>query len=86
MMHAISSLKEGSTHNKKVNPKIMETQITTTDPWTMYIYSLKSPVSKQKYPKRLAKLFAFAGLPNSSDVIIFWCPHPSKVILKLGCC
>lgn len=39
----------------------MDTQ--TTDAWTMYIYSLKSVISKQKYPQRLAKFFAFAGLP-----------------------
>jgi hypothetical protein len=50
-----------------VNSEIMETQ-TTTDAWTMYIYSLKSPVSKQKYPKRLAKFFAFAGLPTDIPV------------------
>jgi hypothetical protein len=44
----------------------MENQTTAaaTDVWMMYIYSLKSPVSKQKYPKRLAKFFAFAGLPQ----------------------
>jgi hypothetical protein len=59
---------------KKVNQK-MENQTTTntssstiTDAWTMYIYSLKSPVSKQKYPKRLAKFFAFAGLPQDIPI------------------
>jgi len=48
----------------------MENQTTTTatDAWTMYIYSLKSPVSKQKYPKRLAKFFAFAGLPQDISI------------------
>jgi hypothetical protein len=34
----------------------------------MYIYSLKSPLSKQKYPKRLAKFFAFAGLPQDISI------------------
>ena len=34
----------------------------------MYIYSLKSPVSKQKYPQRLAKFFAFAGLPQDISI------------------
>jgi integrase len=67
VVHAISSLKEGSPEQKKVNPKIMETP-TTTDAWAMYIYSLKSPVSKQKYPKRLAKFFAFAGLPQDIPI------------------
>jgi hypothetical protein len=45
----------------------MENQ-TTTDAWTMYLYSLKSPVSKQKYPQRLAKFFAFAGLPQDISI------------------
>jgi hypothetical protein len=40
----------------------------TTDAWTLYIYSLKSPVSKQKYPQRLAKFFAFAGLPQDISI------------------
>jgi hypothetical protein len=34
----------------------------------MYIYSLKSPVSKQKYPQRLAKFFEFAGLPQDISI------------------
>ena len=54
----------------------MENQTTThtsslssaTDAWTLYIYSLKSPVSKQKYPQRLAKFFAFAGLPQDISI------------------
>jgi hypothetical protein len=45
----------------------MENQ-TTTDAWTMYLYSLKSPVSKQKYPQRLARFFAFAGLPQDISI------------------
>src|SRR5918996_1918682 len=48
--------------------QIMETHSTTTDVWMMYIYSLKSPVSKQKYPKRLAKFFVFAGLPQDISI------------------
>jgi len=49
----------------------MENQTTTTpttDAWTMYLYSLKSPVSKQKYPQRLAKFFVFAGLPQDISI------------------
>ena len=43
-MPAISSLKEGSSHNKKVNPKLIESQTTssTVGARTVYIYSLKS--------------------------------------------
>jgi hypothetical protein len=51
-----------------VKPEKMETRNTTTDAWTMYIYPLKSPLSKQKYPQRLAKFFAFAGLPQDISV------------------
>ncbi|AIF83207.1 hypothetical protein NTE_01134 [Candidatus Nitrososphaera evergladensis SR1] len=37
---------------------------TQTDPWTMFLYSLKSPVPKVKYSHRLATFLAFAGLPS----------------------
>lgn len=39
-----------------------------TDPWTLYMYSLKSPASKEKYPQRLAKFLAFAGLPVDKPI------------------
>jgi hypothetical protein len=68
-----------------VNRAIMETQTTAaTDAWTMYIYSLKSPVSKQKYPQRLAKFFAFADRPQDipieeqNNTIIQDCPCNGK--------
>jgi hypothetical protein len=59
----------------------MGTQTTTTDAWTMYIYSLKSPISKQKYPKRLAKFFAFAGQPQDISI-----EEHSKVFVTKAAC
>lgn len=39
-----------------------------TDPWTLYMYSLKSPVSKVKYAKRLARFLIFAGMPADKPI------------------
>ncbi len=33
-----------------------------TSIWSQYLYALKSPVSKEKYQKRLEKFFDFIGL------------------------
>lgn len=65
-MLLVLSRRAHHTRKKNVNSKMTETQ--TIDPWTMYIYSLKSPLSKQKYPLRLAKFFAFAGLPTDISI------------------
>jgi len=42
-------------------------QTTATDAWTMYIYSLKSPVFKQKYPKRLTNI-EYSGFPQDISI------------------
>jgi hypothetical protein len=91
-MLAISSLNESSSHNKKVNPKIIETQTTSSriDAWVMYTYSLKFPVYKQKYPKRLAKFFCVwrspLGYSNGRVVEDVCCKSNSYIIwgCKLG--
>jgi len=31
------------------------------DTWSLYLYSMKSPVTRQKYQKRLEKFFDFFG-------------------------
>ncbi|MDF2727211.1 MAG: hypothetical protein K0S84_754 [Nitrososphaera sp.] len=64
-MPAISSLKEGSSHNKKVNPKLIESQTTssTVGARTVYIYSLKSLAYNQKYPRGWLRFFVFEGPP-----------------------
>ena len=62
-MPAISSLKEGSSHNKKVNPKLIESQTTSVGARTVYIYSLKSLAYNQKYPRGWLRFFVFEGPP-----------------------
>jgi transcription initiation factor TFIIIB Brf1 subunit/transcription initiation factor TFIIB len=36
------------------------------DTWSLYLYALKSPVTRQKYQKRLEKFFDFLGLEGST--------------------
>jgi hypothetical protein len=37
-----------------------------SNPWTLYLYSMKSPVTRDKYQKRLGKFFDFIGLEGST--------------------
>jgi hypothetical protein len=36
------------------------------DTWSLYLYALKSPVTRQKYQKRLEKFFDFLGIEDST--------------------
>jgi hypothetical protein len=36
------------------------------DTWSLYLYALKSPVTRQKYQKRLEKFFDFTGMEGST--------------------
>jgi hypothetical protein len=36
------------------------------DHWTLYLYAMKSPVTRDKYQKRLGKFFDFIGLEGST--------------------
>jgi integrase len=36
------------------------------DTWSLYLYALKSPVTRQKYQKRLEKFFDFLGMEGST--------------------
>ena len=38
------------------------------DIWSLYLYALKSPVTREKYQKRLEKFFDFLGLEGT----LFW--------------
>ncbi len=38
----------------------------TTDTWSLYLYAMKSPVTRQKYQKRLEKFFDFIGLKGAT--------------------
>ena len=37
-----------------------------SDHWTLYLYTMKSPVTRDKYEKRLGKFFDFVRLEASS--------------------
>jgi hypothetical protein len=37
-----------------------------SDHWTLYLYAMKSPVTRDKYQKRLGKLFDFLRLEGST--------------------
>jgi hypothetical protein len=37
-----------------------------SDHWTLYLYSMKSPVTRDKYQKRLGKFFDFLGLEGAT--------------------
>jgi hypothetical protein len=36
------------------------------DTWSLYLYALKSPVTRQKYQKRLEKFFDFLGMEGAT--------------------
>ena len=36
------------------------------NPWTMYLYAMKSPVTRDKYQKRLGKFFEFIRLEGAA--------------------
>jgi integrase len=36
------------------------------DPWSLYLYAMKSPVTREKYQKRLEKFFDFLGLKGET--------------------
>ena len=36
--------------------------------WTLYLYAMKSPVTRDKYQKRLGKFFDFLGLEGYSTI------------------
>jgi hypothetical protein len=36
------------------------------DTWSLYLYALKSPMTRQKYQKRLEKFFDFLGIEGST--------------------
>jgi hypothetical protein len=38
--------------------------ISQLDPWSLYLYAMKSPITKLKYQKRLSSFFEYIGLPG----------------------
>ena len=37
-----------------------------TDPYSMFLYALKSPLTRKKYEALLAKFFNFASIPGKT--------------------
>ncbi len=36
------------------------------DPWSLFIYAMKAPMTRDKYQTRVAKFFDFAGIPGTT--------------------
>ena len=47
-------------------PQKQDSIITQIDPWSLYLYAMKSPVTRLKYQKRLAKFLEHSGLDGST--------------------
>ncbi len=52
--------------NKQVVDNINQNKELDQDEWSLYLYSLKSPVTRQKYQKRLEKFYDFIGVEGST--------------------
>ena len=49
-----------------------------SNPWTLYLYAMKSPVTRDKYQKRLGKFFDFLRLEGGSI------EHKSRVFVEMA--
>jgi hypothetical protein len=45
---------------------VVENNNRELDLWSRYLYALKSPVTREKYQKRLEKFFDFLGLDGKN--------------------
>jgi hypothetical protein len=44
----------------------VEVEQLQSDPWTLYLYAMKSPVTREKYQKRLGKFLDFLALEGAT--------------------
>ena len=44
-----------------------EESISQQDPWSLYLYAMKSPITSQKHQKRLSSFLKYIGLPGSIE-------------------
>jgi hypothetical protein len=51
---------------KKVKHKTLEQERSELDPWSLYIYAMKAPMTREKYKIRLAKFLDFIGLEDGN--------------------
>ncbi|MGA8916520.1 MAG: hypothetical protein WB474_11070, partial [Nitrososphaeraceae archaeon] len=50
----------------KAKSKRGGTQTVTTEAWALYLYSMKSPITKEKYQRSLNKFLDFIGIEGRS--------------------
>ena len=46
--------------------EIASSSSTMTDPWSIFLYGMKAPMTREKYRGRLAKFFDFIGLTEGT--------------------
>ena len=51
---------------KKVKRETLEHEQSELDPWSLYIYAMKAPLTRDKYKSRLAKFLSYIGTEDSS--------------------
>jgi hypothetical protein len=44
----------------------VEVEQLQSDPWTLYLYAMKSPITRDKYQKRLGKFLDFLGFEGAT--------------------
>ena len=68
--------------------KRVELEQLQSDPWTLYLYAMKLPVTRDKYQKRLGKFFEFIGLADLQIVkyflIIFVLVKAFEIFVNVG--
>ena len=45
----------------------IETSMTTTDPWMLFLYALKAPATNEKYIQRVVKFLDFLGYQGTKE-------------------
>jgi hypothetical protein len=46
--------------------QVEEEASSTIDPWSLFLYGMKAPMTREKYRGRLAKFFDFIGLTEGT--------------------
>jgi hypothetical protein len=58
-------MKKGINYRKKMKEEEGEAS-STMDPWSLFFYGIKAPITRQKCRGRLAKFFDFIGLTEGT--------------------
>jgi len=51
---------------------VESTELAKLDPWTLYIYSMKAPMTRDRYQTRLAKFLEFIGMVQCGTTLEGW--------------